>query len=165
MGLFSNKKAMNAVYLGTLCSVSYLAVYFARNILSAVTPQMIEDAGFTEPFIGKLSSMFFICYAVGQLINGFIGDKVKAKYMISLGLLFAGVSNLVFLNFAQSSIYAAQAAYGATGFFLAMIYAPMTKVVAENTEPIYATRCSMQEGNVRRHEVQRHSHRARGNGI
>ena len=143
MGLFSNKKAMNAVYLGTLCSVSYLAVYFARNMLSAVTPQMIEDAGFTEPFIGKLSSMFFICYAVGQLINGFIGDKVKAKYMISLGLLFAGVSNLVFLNFAQSSIYAAQAAYGATGFFLAMIYAPMTKVVAENTEPIYATRCSM----------------------
>jgi predicted MFS family arabinose efflux permease len=30
-----------------------------------------------------------------------------------------------------------------TGFFLAMIYGPMTKVVAENTEPVYATRCSL----------------------
>ena len=143
MGVFSNKKAMNAIYLGTLCSVSYLAVYFARNMLSAVTPQMIDSAGFTEPFIGKLSSMYFVCYAIGQLINGFIGDRIKAKYMISLGLLFAGISNFVFLNFVEYSIFAAQAAYGATGFFLAMIYAPMTKVVAENTEPIYATRCSM----------------------
>ena len=143
MGIFSNKKAMSAIYLGTLCSVSYLAVYFARNMLSAVTPQMIDSAGFTEPFIGKLSSMYFVCYAIGQLINGFIGDKIKAKYMISLGLLFAGISNLVFLNLVEYSVLASQVAYGATGFFLAMIYAPMTKVVAENTEPIYATRCSM----------------------
>lgn len=30
-----------------------------------------------------------------------------------------------------------------TGFFLSMIYGPMTKVVAENTEPVYATRCSL----------------------
>ena len=29
------------------------------------------------------------------------------------------------------------------GFFLAMIYAPMTKVVAENTDPLYAPRCSL----------------------
>ena len=143
MGIFSNKKAMSAIYLGTLCSVSYLAVYFARNMLSAVTPQMIDSAGFTEPFIGKLSSMYFVCYAIGQLINGFIGDKIKAKYMISLGLLFAGISNLVFLNLVEYSVLASQVAYGATGFFLAMIYAPMPKVVAENTEPIYATRCSM----------------------
>jgi hypothetical protein len=38
---------------------------------------------------------------------------------------------------------AAKFIYGMTGFFLSMIYAPMTKVVAENTEPIYATRCSL----------------------
>jgi predicted MFS family arabinose efflux permease len=33
--------------------------------------------------------------------------------------------------------------YGLTGFFLSMIYGPMTKVVSENTEPIYTTRCSL----------------------
>ena len=30
-----------------------------------------------------------------------------------------------------------------TGFFLSMIYAPMTKVVAENTNPVHAVRCSL----------------------
>ena len=42
-----SKNAKNAVYIGTLCSISYLAVYIARNILSAVTPQMVEG-GSTE---------------------------------------------------------------------------------------------------------------------
>ena len=34
----------------------------------------------------------------------------------------------------------ASLAYAMTGFFLAMIYGPMTKVVAENTEPLHAVR-------------------------
>ena len=33
----------NAIYIGTLCAVSYLAVYFARNILGAVTPQTFYE--------------------------------------------------------------------------------------------------------------------------
>ena len=141
--IFKDKKVANAVYLGVLCSVAYLAVYFARNILSVVTPQMLEGGAYGEEYIGGLSSLFFGFYAVGQLINGLIGDRIKAKYMISFGLLLAGVSNAIFLMIAENGSFVASIAYGMTGFFLSMIYAPMTKVVAENTEPIYATRCSM----------------------
>ena len=133
---------MHAIYIGTLCSTAYLAVYFARNILGAVTPQMISS-GYSESYIGSVSSMFFIFYAVGQLINGAIGDKIKARYMISTGLLMAGVTSLVFSHLASDFANLALVAYGFTGFFLAMIYGPMTKVVAENTEPKYATRCSL----------------------
>ena len=141
--IFKDKKVANAVYLGVLCSVAYLAVYFARNILSVVTPQMLEGGAYGEEYIGSLSSLFFGFYAVGQLINGLIGDRIKAKYMISFGLFLAGVSNAIFLMIAENGSFVASIAYGMTGFFLSMIYAPMTKVVAENTEPIYATRCSM----------------------
>ena len=132
----------NAIMIGTLCSSSYLGVYFARNILSAVTPQIIEAEGFTEEYIGMVSSLYFMFYAVGQLINGMIGDRIKARYMISFGLILAGVTQIIFphmLNMPQ----AAQFVYGMTGFFQSMIYAPMTKVVSENTEPVYATRCSL----------------------
>lgn len=141
-GIFKNQKVMNAIFIGTLCSVAYLAVYFVRNILSAVTPQMIE-AGFTEAYIGRVSSAYFISYAVGQLINGVIGDKIKAKYMISLGLLLSAITNLMFSGLAAVNENTAMIAYGLSGFFLAMIYGPMTKVVAENTEPVYATRCTL----------------------
>lgn len=142
--LSEKKSVKNAVLIGTLCALSYLAVYIARNVLSAVTPQMIAPAtgSTTEAFIGSLSSLYFIMYAVGQLINGAIGDRIKAHYMISFGLLLAGTTNLLFVLLPQNSIPAA-AAYGMTGFFLSMIYGPMTKVVAENTDPVHATRCSL----------------------
>ena len=141
-GITKNQSVMNAISIGTLCSVAYLAVYFARNILSAVTPGMIE-AGYSEEYIGRLSSIYFISYAVGQLINGSIGDKIKARYMISTGLFLAGIASLVFPLLPIESTGVSVGVYGLTGFFLAMIYGPMTKVVAENTEPIYATRCSL----------------------
>ena len=137
-----NESVMHAIYIGTLCSVAYLAVYFARNILGAVTPQMIEG-GYTEEYIGKVSSVYFVFYAVGQLINGAIGDRIKARYMISIGLFMAGITNVIFSSISAQYADAAIIAYGFTGFFLAMIYGPMTKVVAENTEPVYATRCSL----------------------
>ena len=80
---------------------------------------------------------------MGQLINGAIGDKIKARYMMSIGLFMAGITNIIFSNISAQYPGAATVAYGFTGFFLAMIYGPITKVVAENTEPVYATRCSL----------------------
>ena len=136
-----SQNAKNAVLIGTLCSVSYFAVYVARNILGAVTPQMVEG-GYTEEYIGAISSLYFIFYAVGQLINGAIGDKIHAKWMICVGLLGAGTTNLVFSRIVDLP-NAAMIVYALTGFFLSMIYGPMTKVVSENTEPIHATRCSL----------------------
>ena len=78
------QEAKNAIIIGVMCSIAYLSVYIARNILSAVTPQMIESNAFggdTQKFIGKVSSVYFVAYAIGQLINGRIGDKIKGKYM------------------------------------------------------------------------------------
>ena len=138
----NNKSVMNAIYIGTLCSVVYLGVYFARNILGAVTPEMVE-CGYTEGYIGKVSSFFFVFYAVGQLINGAIGDKINARYMMCVGLFMAGITNVLFSLLSVNYANVATVVYGFTGFFLAMIFGPMTKLVAENTEPIYATRCSL----------------------
>ena len=32
----------NAIKIGSICSVSYLAVYIARNLLAVVSPEMID---------------------------------------------------------------------------------------------------------------------------
>ncbi len=134
-------KAKNALFLGTLCSISYLAVYIARNILGAVTPKMTADS-FSLDYIGDITAVYLLAYAIGQLINGSIGDWIKAKYMISVGLLSAGLANFVFVQIAEYP-GVAMIAYAWTGFSLSMIYGPMTKMVAESTDLIYATRCSV----------------------
>ena len=110
MKLSSNAK--NAIYIGSLCSVSYLAVYIARNTLGAVTNGMIAD-GYDKPYIADISFYFLMCYAFGQLINGIIGDKIKAKWMICLGLFGAGLTNVVF-TLVIDVPFAANIVYGLT---------------------------------------------------
>ena len=114
-----SKKAKNAVILGALCSISYFAVYVARNVLGAVTPDMLES-GMTLDYIGRISAVYLVAYAIGQLINGAIGDYLKAKYMVSLGLLFAGVAGFLFVRFSDLPGIAT-VAYAFAGFSLSMI--------------------------------------------
>lgn len=140
--VLKDKHVKNAILIGGLCSVSYFGVYIVRNILGAVTPQMLGVNGITTEYIGEVSSLYFISYAVGQLINGAIGEKVKARHMMSVGLLFAGICCCVFPSVIHT-MSIAKLVYSFMGFFLSMIYAPMTKLVAENTKPLYAMRCSM----------------------
>ena len=141
-GLKIGSGAKKAIMLGSLCFFSYLAVYVARNILGAVSPQIEEQGVLTKENIGMLSSIYFFSYACGQLINGIVGDRIKAKYMMSLGLVLAGIANFL-LPVVSGSVLAVYVTYGATGFFLSMIYAPMTRVVAESVELVYAVRCSL----------------------
>ena len=137
-----SKEAKNAIQITLLCFLTYLSVYLAKNTLSAVSPQMLEKGILTQQSLGAFSSTYFICYAFGQLINGMIGDKIKARYMICTGVIMAGVTIVLFLNLLTAPLLA-RIAYGATGFFLSMIFAPLTKMVAENTDPIYTPRCHL----------------------
>lgn len=124
-------KTKNAIYISVICSLIYLVVYISRNILSAVSPQMIEGNFFSENTIGTISSVFFFAYAVGQLLNGVLGDLIHSKFMISLGLLVSGVSSIIFPKITGSNIYS-YITFGVIGFALSMIYGPMTKTIAEN---------------------------------
>lgn len=137
-----SKAAKKAILIGGMCSLSYLAVYFAKFILGPSVPGMVEAGDFTREATTNMASIYFIVYAVGQLINGYIGNYVPAKYMISIGLFMAGVCHGAF-SAAGGALLPSYIAYAASGYFLSMIYGPMTRVVAENTEPIYATRCSL----------------------
>ena len=135
MGESKKDKIRQAISIGSISSVLYLFVYVVRNVLSAIAPQMIEKQIFTTEFVGKMSSVFFISYAIGQLINGILGDKIKSRNMVCFGLWLAGISHFIII-YTTDSLLAACALYGVTGFFLSMVYAPLTKVIAENVELI-----------------------------
>ncbi len=137
-----SKNAWNAIRITLLCFLTYLSVYFAKNTLSAVSPQMLDSGVVTQQALGAFSSTYFICYAFGQLVNGMLGDKIKARYLICSGVIMAGVSIILFLKLLAVPALA-RVAYGFTGFFLSMIFAPLTKMVAENTDPIYTPRCHL----------------------
>ena len=138
MKLFKSETAFNAFRMGFVCSFSYMIVYISRNTLSAVETEVIEGNIFTETSIGTLSALFLMCYAIGQLINGIIGEKIRANYMICVGLLAAGIGNVIF-PFTINPFVLNCVIYSICGFSLSMIYAPMTKLVSENTTSKFAS--------------------------
>lgn len=132
------KKAIN---MAILVAVAYFTVYVAKSVFSAITPMLLAD-GYTESYVAKISSLNFISYAIGQLVNGVLGDKIKAKYMLSLGLLLSGAT-LIVLPFVIQNLTLSMIIYTLTGYFLSMIYAPMTKVISENNPEEYAIKISL----------------------
>lgn len=102
---------------------------------------MVENAGVSLEYIGTLSTANMLFYAGGQLINGIIGDKIKGKYMIGGGLALAGLCNIAIGIIHTPTVMLV--AYSASGFFLSTLYAPIVKLIAENTLPEHAEKCCL----------------------
>lgn len=141
MTIFKSKDAKNAFYIGAICVFVYVTCYFARNLLGVVSPYMIEEGFYDIQYIGLLSTANMLFYAVGQLVNGIIGDRIQAKFMTGFGLTFSGICYMI-MAFSDARMLITTV-YSLSGFFLSMLYAPMMKVIAENTRPTYAIRCSL----------------------
>ena len=131
-----DKNTQKAWRIGSFCIATYLASYVTRNILSVSTPEMIKEAFFTKEYTGLLSSICFIFYAAGQLINGFIGDRVHPKYMIIMGLGIGSVSTFVIPIFDNRILHFT--AFALIGFGLSMLRGPLMKVISENTAATHA---------------------------
>ncbi|MBR5473323.1 MAG: MFS transporter, partial [Clostridia bacterium] len=69
-------------------------------------------------------------------------DYIKSIYMIALGLFISGLASIFLPDFSRS-ILTTNILYGIMGFALAMIYAPLTKLIAENTSQNHAVRCTL----------------------
>jgi OPA family glycerol-3-phosphate transporter-like MFS transporter len=80
-----------------------------------------------------------IVYASGQLLNGIIGDYIKPKYMVSIGLTIASLGLFIF-SFVNVPILGILS-FGILGFGLSMLRGPLVKVISENTLTKYARIC------------------------
>lgn len=134
-----SKDAKKAGIIGFVSTASYIACYYMRHLLSVTTPNIIASGVLTKEIIGTLSSFYLLAYAVGQLINGVLGERVNAKYMVSIGLIASGAASILVPVF--DALPLRLVAFLVMGFSLSMLRGPLVKVISENTLPHYARRC------------------------
>ena len=77
-----------------LSMIAYSVLYFMRLNISLSFSGMERSFQVTPEELGIVSSAFFWCYAFGQLIFGFLGDRLPARYMVFIGLMGSGILNL-----------------------------------------------------------------------
>ncbi len=131
-----NKAKSNALIIGAISITTYIVNYFLRNLLSVLSPQMLETGKFTVAFIATLSSTYMLFYAGGQLINGILGDVFSPKMMVSVGIFSGGVVLVIYPYMPVKVIQVC--CFAVLGFALSMVRGPLMKIIAENTLPDYA---------------------------
>lgn len=110
-----------------LCNQKYIERFHTGNDKGSVFTKGIHRSAF-------LDMLHF--YAAGQLINGFIGDRVHPKYMIIMGLGISSVSTFVIPIFDNRILHFT--AFALIGFGLSMLRGPLMKVISENTAATHA---------------------------
>ncbi len=131
-----NASIKRALSIGGISIFTYMVSYYLRNLLSVLTPQMLEGGEFTVEQIGLLSSVYMVLYAAGQLVNGFLGDRISPKWLVVLGMLISGGVCILFPLLSSPILQVLCFVF--MGFGLSMLRGPLMKIISENTLPNHA---------------------------
>jgi len=108
--------------------ITYSTFYLCRVNISIAVPGIMKEFDYTKTALGIIMTCLFFTYALGQFINGQLGDKFGARKFVSFGLLISGGLNIIF-GF-TSTITAMMIVWGLNGYFQSMGWAPSVKTVA-----------------------------------
>lgn len=117
--------------LGAICFLSYATVYAGKGLLGAILPQLTESNALLGDAAGSMGSVFLLTYGIGQLVNGILGDRIPAKYMVFSGLA-AGGGILLCLPYLTVP-FLAILLWGICGFCCSMLWGPISATIGENT--------------------------------
>lgn len=129
MNINKIKEPKIALKLFLLCWVVYFSAYIGRLNYSSAMAVMIKDLIITKSQAGFISMIYFFAYGIGQFINGFIGDKVNPKKMISYGLLVSAIMNII-MPLSQSFIIMSMV-WCINGYAQSTIWPPIIRIFSE----------------------------------
>lgn len=109
--------------------LAYASAYIGRYNYSAVMGAITAENSLSLSAAGAVSTGYFICYAVGQIVFGLLSQSVSPYAMILIGLCGSGLCNLGAGAFPTSFM---GLLWGANGLFQAMIWPPIVRLFAES---------------------------------
>ncbi len=122
-----NKK-LSPRSLTLLLTCVYFTGYLTRINFASIIQAVITDTGFSKAELSVIPVCLFATYAIGQIVNGRIGDRIKPRYMILCGLGCTSVINLIF-PFCAGSVSAMCALWGINGFVQSMLWPPIVQIM------------------------------------
>ncbi|MCS7386093.1 MAG: MFS transporter [archaeon GB-1867-005] len=76
--------------------VIYSSFYLCRVNFPIAMPLISGELGIGSSYLGVIASGFFITYAIGQVVNGYLNIKWNAKSMLYIGILGSSISTILF---------------------------------------------------------------------
>ena len=89
----TDKKKINATIL--LFALTYMVSYMTRINFGAVISAIVEQTGMTKTMLSYAVTGSAITYGLGQILCGYIGDRISPKRLVFIGLLTTVCMNLL----------------------------------------------------------------------
>ena len=109
--------------------IAYASFYLCRVNMSIAIPGILEEYNLTKTAMGAVLTALFFAYAVGQFINGQLGDKFGARKLLTFGAIVSAILNLIFAVL-PGIVSLMALVWGLNGYFQSMGWSPATKTIA-----------------------------------
>lgn len=86
-----NKSQRNFIFM---CCLVYFTSYITRINYGAAIAEIISANNVAKATAAIAVTGSFITYGAGQIISGFLGDKIAPRYLITIGLLATSLCNI-----------------------------------------------------------------------
>lgn len=113
-----------------LCCLTYFASYLTRYNYAAVLVGLVADLQIDNATGGIAVTGAFIAYGIGQILSGVMGDRFSPVKIVAFGLIATTLVNIAV--FFLQSIGAIIAVWCCNGFFQALLWPPIVKLMAEH---------------------------------
>lgn len=114
-------------HLALLMMITYMVSYITRINYGAVIVEMVADTGFSKAQLSMAVTGSFITYGVGQIISGFLGDRISPKRLMACGLGVTAVINMILPFFEDPYVMAGL--WCVNGFAQAFMWPPLVKIM------------------------------------
>jgi MFS transporter, OPA family, glycerol-3-phosphate transporter len=118
--------AQKRILLATM--FCYLFYYTGRQTFGFAIPGIEEELGLSKTTLGYFGTALLWAYAIGQAVNGNLGDKYGGRLMMSLGAILSCVLNWI-VSFG-TSFWGLILPWTANGFAQSMGWAPGSRVLS-----------------------------------
>lgn len=106
-----------------LFTVAYFASYLTRTNFAAIISEIETETGYTKAALALCVTGLFFSYGFGQLISGYLGDRILPKSLVFAGLLSSSMCNLLMPLCGKPVLMALL--WTINGFFQAFLWPPI----------------------------------------
>lgn len=111
-----------------LCTLVYFASYLMRINFSVMIEEICKSTGNSRDALAVVLTGMTIFYGTGQVINGFLGDRISPNRMLTFGLILAAICNGAM--FLSPSVPFMIAVWCVNGFAHAMLWPPIVRLLS-----------------------------------
>jgi sugar phosphate permease len=76
--------------------LAYATYYLGRKGFSVSKARVVKELAIGEGTLAAIDTGYLGAYAIGQFVSGLLGDRVGARRLVSIGMLFAAITCAAF---------------------------------------------------------------------